>query len=316
MNTTFKIGIIGAGNIAHKFCKAVETLDGVEVSAVSSKSLERAHDFADKNNLTNYFDSYKAMLESGIDGVYIATTHNFHYENALLCIEHKKPFICEKSFMCNKTETADIFAKAKAANIFSMEAMWSRYLPVIKKVREWITSDRLGEIGLASFLIGFKGDKSAGSRMYEPSLGGGAMLDIGVYAIEIMTYLLDLPLTEVKSMISYADTGVDTVNAMTLKLGNTIATLNCIISAQVVNELNIYGSEGRIYVKNPHFGGECTLYNGEDVIETFDSPVENGFEYQISDFVQCVQAGKLESEIIPHSATLQCAEIGDICLGR
>lgn len=316
MNKTFKFGIIGAANIAHKFCDAVKMLDNVEVVAVSSKSLDRAKEFAEKNNIANYYDSYKAMLESDIDGVYIATTHNFHYENALLCIEHKKPFICEKSFMCNKAEALDVFTKAKAANIFSMEAMWSRYLPVINKVKEWVASGILGDIDLSTFLIGFKADKSAGSRMYEPSLGGGAMLDIGVYAIEIMTYLLDRPLTGIKSTVSHTHTGVDKVGSMTLNFDGTIATLNCIISSTVVNELNIYGSEGRIYVKNPHFATECIRYDNDGVAESYFSRLDNGFEYQIADFVSGVRSGKLESDVIPHSATLQCAEIGDICLDR
>lgn len=316
MGATYKFGIIGAGNIARKFCEAVKLVDGVEVVAVSSKSSDKAKAFAVANNLDHHYSSYRDMLASDIDGVYIATTHNFHYENAMLCLEYNKPFLCEKCFMLTKAQATEVFALAKEKGLLAMEAMWSRFLPVINKAKEWITEGLLGDIDLATFLIGFKADKQPGSRMYEPSLAGGAMFDIGVYAIEIMTYLIDQPLKDLKAVITYADTGVDKVDSMLLQFEKCVASLNCIITASVPNELNIYGTEGRINIKNPHHSSECVLYDANGVSQSFFARLNNGFEYQIADFVEGVRAGRLESAVIPHSATLQCADIFDRCLKK
>lgn len=311
----FKIGIIGAGNIANKFCDAVKLVDGAKVVAVASKNIDRAKSFAEKNCIENSFDSYSDMLISGgVDGVYIATTHNFHYENAMLCLHHNKPFICEKCFVLNKAQATEIFTLAEQKGIFTMEAMWSRFLPVINQAKSWINDGLLGKIDLATLLLGFKADSAPGSRMYEPSLAGGAMFDIGVYAIEIMTYLINEPLIDVKSVITHTHTGVDKVDSMILQFENCVASLNCVITSSVQNELNIYGTNGRIYIKNPHFACECILYDNDGVAQSYHSRLDNGFEHQIREFIECVRAGKLESEIIPHADTIQCAEIFDKCL--
>lgn len=314
--SNFRIGIMGAGNIGTKFCDAVKVLDNAEVVAISSKSLDRAKSFAEKNDIVSYYDSYEEMLKrDDIDGIYIATTHNFHYENAKLCLDYNKPFICEKAFMLSYAESKEIFEIAEKKGIFTMEAMWSRFLPAIKNVKSWIDNGAIGQIDLASFIIGFKADDCAGSRMYEPSLAGGAMFDIGVYAIEITTHLIDEKLIDVKSVISKAHTGVDKVDSIVLQFENCIANLNCIITSNVPNELNIYGTKGRIHIKDPHFASSAELYDTDNkLIDSFKLLLDNGFEHEIREFIDCVKSNKLESLIIPHKDTLQCAEIFDKCL--
>lgn len=313
---TFNFGIIGAGNIANRFCDAVKLVDGAKVIAVASATPNKAKSFAERNEIENHYDSYAEMLDrDDIDAVYIATTHNFHYENAMLCIEKGKPFICEKCFMLTKAEAEAVFNAAKAKGIFCMEAMWSRFLPIIKKAKEWVDSGRLGEIDLATFIIGFKADEDPNGRMYNPKLAGGAMYDIGVYAIEMTTFFINENLKDVKSVITRTPKGnVDKVDSMTLQFDNCVANLNCIMTAGVQNELNIYGTNGRIFIKDPHFGDTCTLIDANGVAETYYSRLDNGFEHQIREVISCVNAGKLESDVIPHKDTLQCAEIFDICL--
>lgn len=313
----FQFGIIGAGNIANRFCDAVTRVENAKVAAVASHTPNKAKAFAEKNNLERYYDSYEEMLQcDDIDAVYIATTHNFHYENLKLCIAHNKPVICEKCFVLTKAQAEEIFALAKEKGVFVMEAMWSRFLPVINKAKEWIESGRLGQIDLATFTIGFKANEDPESRMYNPKLAGGAMYDIGVYAIEIMTYLINEELQDVKSVITRHPRGnVDKVDAMILQFENCVATLNCIMTAGVQNEMNIYGTDARIYIKDPHFTSECTLIDENGVAEKFYSRLDNGFEHQIREVIRCVTEKKLESDIIPHKDTIQCAEIFDQCLG-
>lgn len=313
----FKFGIIGAGSIAGKFCNDAATMGNVKISAVSSKSIERANEFAEKYNIEKSFDSYEEMLKnSDIDAVYIATTHNYHYENIMLCLEHNKPVICEKCFVLTKKQAEEIFTLAKEKGVFVMEAMWSRFLPVLQKAKQWIDEGLLGEIDLATILIGFKSPLDPSHRIYNPKLAGGAMYDIGVYAIELITFLINEKLIEIKSTISKtALTGVDKVDNMTFQFENCIASLNCIITSNVQSELNIYGTNARIYIKTPHIAEECILIDDKgEVIEKFYSRNDKGFVYQIQEVINCVNAGKLESDIIPHKDTIQCAEIFDKCL--
>lgn len=311
----FKFGIIGAGHISHKFCDAVTKIEGAEVVAIASKTPDKAKAFAEKESIASYYDSYDAMLErSDIDAVYIATTHNFHFDNAMLCVKHGKPFLCEKCFVRTKDEAETAFSAAKEKQLFSMEAMWSRFLPVVNKAKEWIDSGKLGTVELATYTIGFKSQNNPLNRMYNKELAGGAIFDIGVYAIEIITYLISENLKQVTSIVTSAYTGVDKVDSIVLEFDNCVASLNCVITASVPTELNIYGTDGRIFIEDPHTGGKATLYSESGVAEIFDEPLDNGFTYEIEEVIRCIRGGKLESEIMPHSATIQCAEIFDSCL--
>lgn len=311
-----KFGIIGAGHIAHKFCKAVERVEGASVIAVASQTEGKALTFAKEEGIALSYNTYEALLENPeVDAVYIATTHNFHYENAMACIKHKKAVLCEKCFVLTKKEAEEVFSAAREANVFVMEAMWSRFLPAIKQAREWILEGRIGEIELANCLIGFKADSNPENRIMNPKLAGGAMYDIGVYAIEIMTYLIQAPIQEVQTMTTYAETGVDKVNSITLKFENTIANLQCMVTANCPNSLSIYGTKGYIHIPNMHYAQECFMYSEEGMAEHFQKTHDNGFEYQIKEMIECMERGALESNVMPHKDTIECAGIFDQCLG-
>ena len=312
---SFRFGIIGAANIANKFCDAVSYIKGTEVVAVASKNLERAKAFAEKNHLPSYYDSYeKMLLRDDIDAVYIATTHNFHFDNLLACIEHGKHALCEKSMVLTKKQAETVFALAAEKNVFVMEAMWSRFLPNIKKVRQWIQEDRIGEINLASAALGFVAEKDLKNRMYNPDLAGGALYDLGVYDIEVMSYLIEKEIRQVTSNLLFADTGVDTTDNITLVFDDCIANLQCSISSKISEYAYLYGSKGYIKIPNFHFGDDCYLYDLDDnIIEDFYEKPVNGFIYEIEEVVRCVRAGKLESDVVPHKDTILCAEIFDQC---
>lgn len=314
----FRFGVLGAANIANKFCDAVSYIEDAEVVAVSSKNLERAKAFAEKNKIPSYYDSYEEMLARGdVDAVYIATTHNFHYENLLTCIEHGKHVLCEKSMVLNKKDAETVFALAKEKNVFVMEAMWSRFLPNIKKVRQWIQEDRIGDISLANAALGFVAEKDPKNRLYNPKLAGGALFDLGVYDIEVICYLIDKEIREVKSTMLLAETGVDIADNITLIFDGCIANLQSSISAKVAEYAYLYGSKGYIKVPSFHMGDSCTLYdlNG-NIVEDFRETPVNGFIYQIEEVIRCVRAGKIESDVMPHKDTILCAEIFDTCFSN
>ena len=310
----FRFGIIGAANIAKTFCDAVNRLENVEVVAVASRTDGKAEKFANENNIESFYSDYEEMLErQDIDAVYIATTHNFHYENAILALNYNKHILCEKAFTLTKEMAETIFGMAKNKNLFVMEAMWSRFLPAIKKAKEWIDSGILGDIELADFTIGFKSDPNPKGRMRNPELAGGAMYDIGVYAIEITDYLIPEKLKDVHSSLSYTDLGCDKVDCITLKYDNCIAALKAVMTCDLPNSLDIYGTNGRIHIDNPHYSDSCTLYDDKGIAQSYFCRRDNGFEYEIAELVSCVRNGMLESSIIPHKDTLLCAEIFDRC---
>lgn len=312
----FRFGIIGAAQIANKFCNAVSYIDHAEVVAVSSKDLERAKIFAEKNHLPAYYDSYDEMLSrDDIDAVYIATTHNFHYENLLDCIRHGKHALCEKCMVLTKEQAETVFTLAKTKNLFVMEAMWSRFLPNIQKVRQWIQEGRIGKMELASASIGFVAEKNPENRLYNPDLAGGALYDVGVYAIEVMSYLINQEIRQVQSTLLYADTGVDSVDNITLVFDGCIANLQSSISNKLPGDAYLYGSDGYIKISGFHVGGDCHLYDPDNkIVQEFHEKPVNGFIYEIEEVINCVRSGKLESDVVPHKDTIRCAEIFDHCL--
>jgi predicted dehydrogenase len=311
---TIKFGIIGAGGIAVKFANAVKFVDGAELIAVSSKSLERAKVFSEKFSLSCYYDSYEEMLKNPeIDAVYIATTNNFHYENCMLCLDYNKPIVCEKPLAISKQQATEIFAKANLKNIFVMEAMWTRFLPVTQKVKSWIKVKRIGEVKLidASFCVNFNFDPE--SRIYNPKLAGGAIFDLGVYLIEYVMFLTGEKIIDVNGFSKINSTGVDEIDIINIKFESGIlATIKCAISFATTNNVYVYGSNGYIKVDNFMGSQKCELYNeNRELNEEFNSSFENGFEYEIAEAVRCINTGKLESGTITHEDTIACAGVFD-----
>lgn len=313
----FQFGIMGAGNIASQFCDAVKRSGCAEVAAVASRTSGKAKAFAEKNNVPAYYASYEEMLaRDDIDGVYVATTHNFHHENMIQALSAGKHVLCEKAFTMTKRQAAEVFALAEEKQLFCMEAMWSRFLPAIRKAKEWIDAGLIGDVNMAHFMIGFASSPDENGRMRSKALGGGAMFDISVYAIEITSYLIGKPIRSYTGQVLKDKNGVDTVDVITLCFDGCIASLQATILTNVEQSLQICGTKGRIKIPDPHYSERCMRYDENGLAEEFYERRDNGFQYEIREMVSCIEAGKLESGVIPHCDTLQCAEIFDACLGE
>ena len=313
----FRFGIMGAGRIAHKFCDAARRA-GCEVAAVSSKSARRAADFAAEEKIPRFYDDYAAMLDTeDLDAVYIATTHNFHYENIMLCLRYKVPVLCEKCMVCTQAEAEAVFAEAKKQNVFVMEAMWSRFLPHIKRAEKWLAEGRIGQAELASAVVAFRAEYQPESRLFAPELAGGAMWDVGVYAAELLTYLLKENPEEVKSMISRAPTGADKAAAALLRFSNCLGVIQTGVLAAAREGITITGTEGSIFLPHSHAGREALLYNRKGIlIEHFIEDYPNGFLWEAEETVRCVRGGLLESPVVPWQDTLWCAGLFDRILSE
>lgn len=311
----FRFAIMGAGGISNKFCDAVRRLNGCEVVAVASKSLERARDFAGRNGIERAYDSYAEMLDKEKpDCVYIGVLPNAHHELSMLCLDRKVPVLCEKAMFMNGKEAEEVFRKSKEQNIFVMEALWSRFLPAVRKAKEWVEAGRVGRVAYCDTAIGFIAPEGKENRYHNPALGGGAARDILVYAYELTTWMITDPVLEVQTSVIWEDTGVDGTDHVMLRFPGALASLTATFETPVEERMVIYGTEGKIVIPNPHFAGECFLYDREKKLaEHFrDETTQNGFTYEVQETMECILAGKCESEIVPHQSTLDCARLFDL----
>lgn len=309
-----RFGIIGAGSIAAHFCKAVKMVEGAEVVAVASSSAQRAEDFARENGIGEHYGAYEQMLrESDINIVYIATTHNFHMDNIRLCFEYGKHVLCEKAMVLTAEDARQVFAMAKEKNLFCMEAMWSRFLPQYQKAKQWITEGRIGMIQSASVVIGFKATEDPNHRLINPELAGGAMYDIGVYAIEPLTYLIGEKVEDCLGVWrKHPVTGVDARVTMILRFASCDAALQCLFTSNAKEYVVINGSDGYIEVPFVSGGYDVRLYDGQkNLAEEFHDHWEHGFVYELAEVVRCIREGRITSDIMPPEATIECAGIYD-----
>lgn len=312
MNVRF--GIIGLGGIASRFAKVLNTAEGVELVAVASREMVRSEAFAEKFHAKKAYDSYLDLItDSEVDVIYIALTHNFHFEIAKLCLNNGKGVICEKPFFINKKEAEELVALSKEKNVLMMEAMWTRFIPAFKKAKEWVQSGKIGDVKLVNVSFCFNMPFDPESRLYDPKVAGGSLYDAGVYPIEFTTGILGENPTQVNGLASFSKTGVDDFVAMNMSFeSGALATLSCGITANTNRDARIYGTTGNIIVYDFLGSKKCELYDNENNLkECFEEDFEDGFSYQIEHFTNLYCNNKIESEIIPHKDTVACAGIFD-----
>ena len=329
----FRFAVMGAGNIANKFCDAIRRLKDCRVTAIASKSIERARTFAAKNNIANFYDSYEKMLtEEKPDCVYIAVTTDAHYELSRLCLMHGVAVLCEKAMFLNSRQAEEIFELSRQKQVFAMEAMWSRFLPAINKVKEWVETKKIGLPVYGNIGIGFHADEDPKNRYFNPELGGGASYDLLVYCYEIITYIINWQVDVVQAKAVFSETGVDITNQVTLHFSKPLfetvngdATQQChealvscesTLMAAMEEKMVLYGSKGKIVLPRPHFASEAFLYDetGNCIEHYKDTVTENGFVYEAQEAVNCIRENLIESKTVPHSLTIDCAKLFDILL--
>lgn len=309
----YHFGIIGAGNIAHKFIEAVRMTKNADVTAVASKSLERARDWAEKEGLSRYYDSYETLLaDPDIDIIYIATLSNAHYDNIKACLEAGKQVICEKPMTQTASQAQEMITLAREKQLFLMEGMWSRFLPKSLRVRRWIQEGRIGELHLMQANIGWKADKTYNKRLFYPELGGGSLYDIGIYPMELLPYYADQKITQMQFLKKDYSTGVDEIVSLNLQLERCIANIQCSFTTKMPEDAYLYGSDGYIHIPKIHFGNRARLYDLEDrLVEDFHEGLDNGFYYEVCEVISCIEKGQTESSICPLNMTYDNAKLFD-----
>jgi predicted dehydrogenase len=275
---------------------------------VGSRAQDSAERFGDRYDIPNRHASYQALVEDPeVEVVYIATPHPMHRDDALLALRAGKPVLVEKPFTMNAAEAEEIVAQARGAKLFAMEAMWARFVPHMFEVRRVIESGVLGEIISVSADHGQWFERDASTRFFSPELGGGALLDLGVYTISFASMVLGTP-DRIVAISEPAFTGVDAQTSMLFSYASGAhAVLNCTVCAKSPTRGAIVGTEGRIEIDGDDFyapnsftvfprGGEPTRY---------EMPHEgHGIRHQADEVARCLRAGKLESDILPLDETV------------
>lgn len=309
-NKKFKFAILGTGEIAGHMAKAINALNGVEAYAVASRSIERAQEFADEWKFTKAYGSYEELVADGeIDLVYVATPHAMHYDNARLAVEHGRNVLVEKAFTANADMAKKLIALAEEKGVFLSEAMWTRFMPSLKTIRDIIASGRIGEVDFveADFSIPISHIK----RLYDPELAGGALLDLGVYTLTFASLFLGDEVKEVRSRCIKYKTGVDGTDHIEITFADgRKAFLRTSMLTGYTNEGNINGTKGRIQVFNINKFEKINVYDedGKLVEEIIPEFMVNGYEYEVMACIKAIEAGQKECEEMPHSVTLHIME--------
>jgi predicted dehydrogenase len=312
-NEKLRIGIIGAGWIAEKAAITLNGLTECECYAIASRSLEKAEAFANQWNVTRAYGSYAELLaDPNVDLVYVATPHSHHYDVTRQALLADKPCLVEKAFMANYRQSKEIIDLAHERKIFLAEAIWTRYQPVVKIVRDLINSGRIGTPRLVTATLGYSmGEKP---RIMQPDLCGGALLDLGVYALNFVRMFFPADIVSMESTCVKSKTGMDLTNAMTLVLSDGMLCNLQSSAACVGDNIGVIaGTDGNLIIDNINNPQKVTVNTHDrEFVEDIHVPKQiTGYEYQ---FLACRQAlidGLLEPREMPHQETLYIMELMD-----
>lgn len=314
MSYEIRWGIIGLGNIAAKFATALPAVEGARLVAVGSRCGEKAREFASRFGVSRCYGSYEQLAsDPEIDAVYIATPHPLHCQNTIMCLEAGKAVLCEKPFAMNAGEALRMVSTARREGVFLMEAMWTRFIPLVGRVRGLLSEGSIGQVRLFQSDFGFHKEFDRSSRVFAPELGGGALLDVGVYPISFAQMLFGSP----EKVCGYAHrgrTGVDEHAGVVMKFpGGEIAALTTAVTAFTPQETHIIGTTGRIRINNP-----CWVPRSMAIVrqgkadEVIHIPFEsNGYNYEAQELGRCVDEGRLESAVMPLADTLAVMKVMD-----
>ena len=314
MTEPIRWGILGTGNIAHQFARGLADTPDATLVAVGSRSIDTANTFADEFDVERRHPTYEELADDdGVDAVYVSTPHPFHRDNSILLLEHGKAVICEKPFTINAGDAKAVIDVARQRDVFLMEAMWTRYLPAVVRARELIAEGAIGDVRLVQADFGFRAGINPEGRLFNLALGGGALLDVGIYVISMASMILGPRPSRVASTTQIGETGVDEQSAFLLQYpGGELAVLSCAVRTGTAVEARIFGTEGSILLHGPFFKcGALTVKRGGEE-EHIDLPLEgNGYNYEAAEVGRCLRAGLKESDVMPLDETLALMELMD-----
>jgi predicted dehydrogenase len=314
MTDTVRWGILGTGKISRAFANALKDTPGAVLAAVASRSLDTARAFATEFSVPAAYGSYQELADArDLDLVYIGTPHPMHAENALMALHAGKGVLCEKPFTMNLREAEQVVALARSKKLFLMEAMWTRFMPALAEVRRIIASGEIGKVHQVVADFGFKADVGPEHRIYNQALGGGALLDLGIYPLSLSAALLG-PVESVRAQAELGATGVDEQTGFTLRhRDGGMSVCSCSLRARTPCELTVSGEKGHVRMNTMfHRAQSISVLLADGSARTVATPfVGNGYVHEAVEAQRCFKAGLLESPGMTHDETLHLMGLMD-----
>lgn len=311
------LAILGAGKIAVQMAKTIKGMNdsenhAVSLYAVAARDLERAQQFAHTHSVQRAYGSYEEMLQDEqVHLVYVATPHSHHYQHVMMCLEHGKHVLCEKAFAANTKQTREMLQYAKSKGLLLTEAIWTRYQPMREIISQVVHSGVIGQPRMLTANLGY--EITGKERIVEPSLAGGALLDVGIYPLNFAEMVFGTP-DHVHAVATLSNKGVDLQDSITLtwqdgKMAVLNAGANCVSDRMGV----IYGTKGYAVVENINNPQSISVYDAQhQLIQRHPCPAQlTGYEYEVVETAACIEAGELECPSMPHRDTIHMMELMD-----
>lgn len=313
MNSTFKVGIIGAGWIAEKAAITLSGMEGFQCYAIASRSQQKADAFAWQWGVEKAYGSYSALLDDDqVDLVYVATPHSHHYDVTLEALEKGRACLVEKAFMANLEQAKAVVELARRKKVFLAEAIWTRYQPLVGMVRQLLADGRIGSLSTINATLSYYMMEK--ERILRPELCGGALLDLGVYTLNFMRMFCDAPIRSIRSQCVKSDTGIDISNTISVVLeGGILANLQSAANCVGDNIGVLSGTDGNLILDNVNNPQKITVNTHDRVfVEEIHVPKQiTGYEYQFYACRDAMQAGLLEPPQMPWEEILYIMQLMD-----
>ncbi len=306
-------GFIGAGGITNRFINGMAKVPDAYLAAVGSRTEAKARTLAAKYDAAVYTDIKKVVNDKNVDVIYVATPHNLHMEHTIMALESGKPVLCEKPMAPNANSVRKMVSVAREKNIYLMEGMWTRFFPVMHKVRKWLSDGEIGKVHLVTADFGFYANENPASRLFDPNLAGGSLLDVGVYTVAFASMVFGQKPQRISSMAEMTSTGVD--GRMCCILGYETGGMASLFSAVRTNspqEAKIIGEYGNITIPKFWSPDRAVLSKAGKIYEEFINQNESeGFEYEIRAVHSDLRTGRLENLLMPLDESIAIAETMD-----
>jgi predicted dehydrogenase len=316
MSKTYNWAILGCGKIARKFAIDLKTLSNARLYAAASRSIKNAQTFASELGFIKAYGSYEEMVnDPEVDVVYIASPHSLHCMHTLLCLNHHKAVLCEKAFAINSHEVNLMIEAARENNTFLMEAFWTRFQPSFLKAMDIINSGELGPLMMVRSDFAFNAEYNPEKRLYNVDLGGGSLLDIGIYPIFMSLMSLGKP-KEIKTMAKFCPTGAEeTIMMSFFYSGGETASLISSFASYSSTQTEFCFEDGFLRLNRRFYTPTTLTYwkknQEEEKIISFEKGAGSGYELEAAHVMQCLDEGKTESDWMPLSLSADLMEILD-----
>jgi len=314
MKKKYKWGILAPGKMSAKFTKGLKLLDNVELYAVGSRDKSRAEQFAKEYGYKKFYGSYEELVnDSEVDVIYIASPHSHHLEHTMLCLKHKKAVICEKAFAMNSREVTTMIDEAEKQKVFLMEALWPPFQPIYRKTKEILLDGEPGKILHMDARFSFQAPFDSSDRKFNLDLGGGSLLDIGIYPVIDTIYFMGIP-SDIVAKASFSETGSeDSISIIFSYSDGRMATLYSSFRTAGGIGCDLLCENGNLFFSRARDMSQqlSVAMNGKKVKEYSLLPDGMGYQYEAVEVMKCLDEGKMESSIVPHSFSIDLINVLD-----